>query len=155
MRGWHKCACMHARPARARVRASHPPAAQWVPLCAMHGLGGFRRCRGLEGRPPTHPPAPSAPPIRPPHLLTHPPAPMQACVVFFDEVDAIGGARFDDGAGGDNEVQRTMLEIVNQLDGFDARGNVKVGAERGCRTWVQNVGHGGGGQSAGGEALWW
>ncbi len=38
-----------------------------------------------------------------------------------------GGARFDDGAGGDNEVQRTMLEIVNQLDGFDARGNVKVG----------------------------
>jgi hypothetical protein len=40
-----------------------------------------------------------------------------------------GGARFDDGAGGDNEVQRTMLEIVNQLDGFDARGNVKVGAQ--------------------------
>jgi hypothetical protein len=36
------------------------------------------------------------------------------------------GARFDDGAGGDNEVQRTMLEIVNQLDGFDARGNIKV-----------------------------
>jgi hypothetical protein len=36
------------------------------------------------------------------------------------------GARFDDGAGGDNEVQRTMLEIVNQLDGFEARGNVKV-----------------------------
>jgi 26S proteasome regulatory subunit T1 len=52
----------------------------------------------------------------------------KACLIFFDEVDAIGGARFDDGAGGDNEVQRTMLEIVNQLDGFDARGNVKVGA---------------------------
>merc|ERR1712072_898348 len=50
----------------------------------------------------------------------------KACIVFFDEVDAIGGARFDDGAGGDNEVQRTMLEIVNQLDGFDVRGNVKV-----------------------------
>merc|ERR1712188_292743 len=49
----------------------------------------------------------------------------KACIIFFDEVDAIGGARFDDGAGGDNEVQRTMLEIVNQLDGFDARGNVK------------------------------
>ena len=30
------------------------------------------------------------------------------------------------GAGGDNEVQRTMLEIVNQLDGFDSRGNIKV-----------------------------
>lgn len=50
----------------------------------------------------------------------------KACLIFFDEVDAIGGARFDDGAGSDNEVQRTMLEIVNQLDGFDARGNVKV-----------------------------
>lgn len=31
-------------------------------------------------------------------------------------------------AGGDNEVQRTMLEIVNQLDGFDARGNIKASA---------------------------
>merc|ERR1712196_679700 len=50
----------------------------------------------------------------------------KACIVFIDEVDAIGGTRFDDGAGGDNEVQRTMLEIVNQLDGFDARGNVKI-----------------------------
>ncbi|KAJ9687815.1 hypothetical protein PVL29_013856 [Vitis rotundifolia] len=50
----------------------------------------------------------------------------RACIVFFDEADAIGGARFDDGKGGDREVQRTMLEIVNQLDGFDARGNIKV-----------------------------
>ncbi|XP_050258596.1 26S proteasome regulatory subunit 7-like [Quercus robur] len=50
----------------------------------------------------------------------------KACIIFFDEVDAIGGTRFDDGVGGDNEVQRTMLEIVNQLDGFDARGNIKV-----------------------------
>jgi len=50
----------------------------------------------------------------------------KACIVFFDEVDAIGGARFDDGAGSDNEVQRTMLQIVTELDGFDSRGNVKV-----------------------------
>merc|ERR1711959_254628 len=50
----------------------------------------------------------------------------KACVIFFDEVDAVGGARFDDGAGGDNEVQRTMLELINQLDGFSPRGNVKV-----------------------------
>jgi 26S proteasome regulatory subunit T1 len=50
----------------------------------------------------------------------------KACIIFFDEVDAIGGARFDDGAGGDNEVQRTMLEILTQLDGFDSRGNIKV-----------------------------
>lgn len=50
----------------------------------------------------------------------------KACIIFFDEVDAIGGARVDDGAGGDNEVQRTMLELINQLDGFDPRGNIKV-----------------------------
>lgn len=50
----------------------------------------------------------------------------KACIIFFDEIDAIGGARHDDGAGGDNEVQRTMLELINQLDGFDARGNIKV-----------------------------
>jgi len=50
----------------------------------------------------------------------------KACIVFFDEIDAVGGARFDDGSGGDNEVQRTMLELINQLDGFDPRGNIKV-----------------------------
>merc|ERR1712129_319556 len=47
----------------------------------------------------------------------------KACILFIDEVDAIGGSR---GGEGDEEVQRTMLEIVNQLDGFDARGNVKI-----------------------------
>ncbi|KAH9820547.1 ATP-dependent 26S proteasome regulatory subunit [Melampsora americana] len=50
----------------------------------------------------------------------------KACIIFFDEIDAIGGARHDDGQGGDNEVQRTMLELINQLDGFDPRGNIKV-----------------------------
>ena len=49
----------------------------------------------------------------------------KACTIF-DEVDVIGGVRFDDGAGGDNEVQRTMLELINQLVGFDSRGNIKV-----------------------------
>ena len=47
----------------------------------------------------------------------------KSCIIFFDEIDAVGGARFGDG---DSEVQRTMLEIVNQLDGFDTRGNVKI-----------------------------
>lgn len=51
----------------------------------------------------------------------------RACIVFFDEVDAIGGARSGgDDNGSDNEVQRTMLQIVTELDGFDARGNIKV-----------------------------
>jgi len=51
----------------------------------------------------------------------------RACIVFFDEIDAIGGARGGGGDNGsDNEVQRTMLQIVTELDGFDARGNIKV-----------------------------
>lgn len=48
----------------------------------------------------------------------------KACIIFFDEVDAFGGTRFADSE--DNEVQRTMLELINQLDGFDSRGNIKV-----------------------------
>jgi 26S proteasome regulatory subunit T1 len=51
----------------------------------------------------------------------------RACIIFFDEIDAIGGARGGgDENGNDNEVQRTMLQIVTELDGFDARGNIKV-----------------------------
>lgn len=50
----------------------------------------------------------------------------KACIIFFDEIDAIGGSRFGGGQGNDNEVQRTMLQIVTELDGFDPRGNVKV-----------------------------
>ena len=51
----------------------------------------------------------------------------KACIIFFDEVDAIGGSRTGgDDNGSDNEVQRTMLQIVTELDGFDPRGNIKV-----------------------------
>lgn len=50
----------------------------------------------------------------------------KTCIIFFDEIDSIGGVRSDDSDGGDSDVQRTMLEIVNQLDGFDSRGNIKV-----------------------------
>lgn len=50
----------------------------------------------------------------------------KACIIFFDEVDAIGGSRTNDESGSDNEVQRTMLQIVTELDGFDPRGNIKV-----------------------------
>lgn len=51
----------------------------------------------------------------------------KTCIIFFDEVDAIGGARTSgDESNSDNEVQRTMLQIITELDGFDARGNIKV-----------------------------
>merc|ERR1712227_862749 len=47
-------------------------------------------------------------------------------IVFIDEIDAIGSKRYDSSSGGEKEVQRTMLELLNQLDGFDARTDVKV-----------------------------
>jgi len=47
-------------------------------------------------------------------------------IVFIDEIDAIGTKRYDSTSGGEKEIQRTMLELLNQLDGFDARGDVKV-----------------------------
>jgi 26S proteasome regulatory subunit T2 len=47
-------------------------------------------------------------------------------IVFIDEVDAIGTKRHDTSSSGEREVQRTMLELLNQLDGFDERGDVKV-----------------------------
>lgn len=39
-------------------------------------------------------------------------------IIFIDELDAIGTKRFDSEKAGDREVQRTMLELLNQLDGF-------------------------------------
>lgn len=47
-------------------------------------------------------------------------------IIFIDEIDAIGTKRFDSNTDGDREVQRTMLELLNQLDGFSANKNVKV-----------------------------
>jgi len=47
-------------------------------------------------------------------------------IVFIDEIDAIGTKRYDSNSGGEREIQRTMLELLNQLDGFDERGEVKV-----------------------------
>jgi len=47
-------------------------------------------------------------------------------IVFIDEIDAVGTKRYDSSSGGEREIQRTMLELLNQLDGFDARGDVKV-----------------------------
>merc|ERR1711975_214485 len=47
-------------------------------------------------------------------------------IVFIDEIDAVGTKRYDSTSGGEREIQRTMLELLNQLDGFDARTDVKV-----------------------------
>jgi 26S proteasome regulatory subunit T2 len=47
-------------------------------------------------------------------------------IVFIDEIDAVGTKRYDSTSGGEREIQRTMLELLNQLDGFDERGDVKV-----------------------------
>ncbi|KAG0220889.1 26S protease regulatory subunit 8 [Mortierella sp. GBAus27b] len=48
-------------------------------------------------------------------------------IIFMDEIDSIGSSRGEGGGGGgDSEVQRTMLELLNQLDGFEATKNIKV-----------------------------
>merc|ERR1719199_650523 len=47
------------------------------------------------------------------------------CIVFIDEVDAIATKRFDAQTGADREVQRILLELLNQMDGFDQTTNVK------------------------------
>ncbi|CAJ1335506.1 unnamed protein product, partial [Effrenium voratum] len=47
-------------------------------------------------------------------------------IIFIDEIDAVATKRYDTTSGGEKEIQRTMLELLNQLDGFDDRGDVKV-----------------------------
>lgn len=57
-------------------------------------------------------------------------------VVFIDEIDAIATKRFDAQTGADREVQRILLELLNQMDGFDQSTNVKV-----CTTERSRRGH--------------
>lgn len=47
-------------------------------------------------------------------------------IIFMDEIDSIGSTRSDGGKGSDSEVQRTMLELLNQLDGFETCNKIKV-----------------------------
>jgi len=50
----------------------------------------------------------------------------QPAIIFIDELDAVGTKRFDSELSGDREVQRTMLELLNQLDGFSSTEEIKV-----------------------------
>jgi 26S proteasome regulatory subunit T4 len=50
----------------------------------------------------------------------------QPCVIFMDEIDAIGGSRFSEGTSADREIQRTLMELLNQMDGFEEQGMVKM-----------------------------
>ncbi|EMD39304.1 26S proteasome regulatory complex ATPase RPT4 [Gelatoporia subvermispora B] len=50
----------------------------------------------------------------------------EPCVIFMDEIDAIGGRRFSEGTSADREIQRTLMELLNQMDGFDSLGRTKI-----------------------------
>ncbi len=47
-------------------------------------------------------------------------------IIFIDEIDAIGAKRLDETTGGEREVNRTLMQLLAEMDGFDARGNVKI-----------------------------
>jgi len=47
-------------------------------------------------------------------------------IIFIDEIDAIGGKRLEETTGGEREVNRTLMQLLAEMDGFDPRGNVKV-----------------------------
>nr|BAN42316.1 26S protease regulatory subunit, putative [Entamoeba invadens] len=61
--------------------------------------------------------------VREPFVMAREHAPS---IIFMDEIDSIGSTRVEGNNGGDSEVQRTMLELVNQLDGFEPTKNIKV-----------------------------
>ena len=47
-------------------------------------------------------------------------------IIFLDEIDAIGAKRLDSATSGDREVQRTLMQLLAELDGFDALEDVKI-----------------------------
>jgi len=50
-------------------------------------------------------------------------------ILFIDELDAIAAERMEDATSGDREVQRTLMQLLSELDGFNTRGNIKfIGA---------------------------
>jgi len=47
-------------------------------------------------------------------------------ILFIDEIDAVGGRRADISVSGEREVQRTLLQLLSEMDGFSAKGDVKI-----------------------------
>ncbi len=47
-------------------------------------------------------------------------------IIFIDELDSIGAKRFDSATSGDREVQRTLMQLLSEMDGFNPRGNVRI-----------------------------
>ena len=50
----------------------------------------------------------------------------QPCIIFIDEIDAIGAKRMGDGQSNDREMQRTLMELLAQMDGFSSTSQVKI-----------------------------
>ncbi|NHX35017.1 MULTISPECIES: proteasome-activating nucleotidase Pan2 [Halolamina] len=50
----------------------------------------------------------------------------EPAVIFIDEIDAVATTRTDSKTSGDAEVQRTMMQLLSEMDGFDDRGEVRI-----------------------------
>lgn len=81
---------------------------------------------------------------------------MQPCVIFMDEIDAIGGRRFSEGTSADREIQRTLMELLNQVGDRRTRrrwrrGRDARGGQEGSSTSRRDTRQRGGGQTVGGR----
>jgi len=50
----------------------------------------------------------------------------EPAIIFIDEIDAVAAKRTDSKTSGDAEVQRTMMQLLSEMDGFDERGDVRI-----------------------------
>lgn len=95
---------------------------------ACEGGVGRVRCPALHQRTSLTAHSGAPPQVRELFVMAREAAPT---IIFMDEIDSIGSTRTEKGGGGgggDSEVQRTMLELLNQLDGFEPTQNIKVSA---------------------------
>lgn len=126
------------------MQCKHARVVSPLPLRLLHVLLLFPRSFAHPVSPVCRPCIPYVPPITPPlHLPSTPPPHLKlvrdafdlakekskdrgGAIIFIDELDAIGTKRYGGDKSGDREVQRTMLELLNQLDGFNANTKIKV-----------------------------